>query len=152
MVCLPHSHHTSRSDAVSEETTEASGTFDIDSWDESEVEETPGTRFSRVLAGKTYHGDIEGRTTTTLLAAMTKPGPGGYVGIERLTVTLQGREGGFALQHHAPIGTGEDHTAAIATVVPDSGTGALSGLRSDLRIRVEDGVHRWTLSYRLTES
>ncbi|HEX4215780.1 MAG TPA: DUF3224 domain-containing protein [Candidatus Dormibacteraeota bacterium] len=136
---------------MSDERAQASGTFDIDSWDESEVEETAGARFSRVLAGKIYHGDIEGRTTTTLLMALTRPGPGGYVGIEHLTVTLQGRQGSFALQHHAPIGPGDDPSAGIASVVPDSGTDGLSGLRGELRILIEDGgVHRWTLTYELS--
>lgn len=35
------------------------------------------------------------------------------------------------------------------TIVPGSGTGALKGIRGELRLRIESGVHHYTLAYQL---
>jgi len=46
---------------------------------------------------------------------------------ERIVGTLDGREGSFVLEHRASMGEGHP-TVMEATVVPGSGTGALSGI------------------------
>jgi hypothetical protein len=50
-------------------TTRATGTFEIDSWDEEPYDELEGTKLARVRVAKTFSGDVEGVSTTDLLLA-----------------------------------------------------------------------------------
>lgn len=132
---------------MSETITRATGSFDIDIWEDALYDEAEGAKLGRVLVGKTYHGDLEGKSTTNLLTAMAERGSAGYVGLERVSGTLQNRQGTFVLQHHA-IADRDQQGPAGATVVPDSGTGELRGLRGEIRITIEpDGQHRWRFEY-----
>jgi hypothetical protein len=135
--------------AMSEIKVQATGTFDIDRWEDSVYDEAEGGSLGRVVVEKSYHGDLEGRGTTNLLTAGTELGPAGYVGMERFTGSLRGRHGTFMLQHHAGL-DGPDRGLAVAVVLPGSGTAELRGLSGRVRITIdEDGVHRWTLDYEL---
>lgn len=73
---------------------------------------------------------------------------GAYVAMERVTGTLEGREGSFALVHRALL---RDNTPEgwSVTVVPGSGTGALAGIEGALRITIEHGTHFYDLDYTL---
>jgi hypothetical protein len=77
-------------------------------------------------------------------------GSGGYVALERVTGTLEGRTGSFVLQHNATIdrGTAEMHLA----VVPDTGTDELRGLAGKMTIRIEGGKHYYDFAYSLDGS
>lgn len=133
--------------AMSQTITTAAGSFDIDSWEDAAYDDAEGAKLGRVLVAKTYHGDIEGKSTTNLLTAVADADSAGYVGMERVSGSLHGRKGTFVLQHHAIADRGQ-HGPAVATIVPDSATGELRGLRGDLRITIEPGgVHRWTMEY-----
>jgi hypothetical protein len=135
--------------AMSETKVQATGTFDIDRWENSVYDEAEGGSLGRAVVGKIYHGDLEGQSTANLLTAGTEVGPAGYVGMERFTGSLHGRQGTFMLQHHAGL-DGPDRGLAIAVIVPGSGTAALRGLSGRVRITIdEDGVHRWTFDYEL---
>ena len=57
----------------------------------------------------------------------------GYVAIDQVTGTLEGRAGGFVLQHSGRMNRGVPRLSV--TVVPDSGTGELAGLSGTLRIK-----------------
>ena len=46
---------------------QASGTFDIDSWEEQPYDERDGVKLSRTRVTKTFHGEIEGQSTAELL-------------------------------------------------------------------------------------
>ncbi|MBA2415722.1 MAG: DUF3224 domain-containing protein, partial [Geodermatophilaceae bacterium] len=71
-----------------------------------------------------------------------------YVGFERITATIDGRTGTFVLQHNA-VGNSEGGDATW-TVLADSGTGELRGIRGTAQIaRDENGTHIFTLNYDL---
>jgi hypothetical protein len=73
-------------------------------------------------------------------------GSAAYVGFERITGQLLGREGTFLLHHTASAARGDQPGAW--TVVPDSGTGELCGLRGNAEISVaSDGGHTFVLEY-----
>jgi Protein of unknown function (DUF3224) len=55
-----------------------------------------------------------------LTAMISVKGSAGYVAIEKVTGTLQGRSGRFVLQHSGTMNRGVGQL--IVTVVPDSGT------------------------------
>jgi hypothetical protein len=70
--------------------------------------------------------------------------------MERVAGTLHGRRGSFVLQHSGTMNRGAQ-TLAI-TVVPDSGTGELAGLRGYMTIVIESGRHSYGFDYELPGS
>lgn len=102
----------------------------------------------RMLIDKQFKGGLEGTSSGEMLAVMTGvEGSAGYVAMERVTGTLGGRAGTFALQHSGTMTRGTP--ALTVTVVPDSGTGELEGLSGEMTIDVTGGKHAYTFSYRL---
>lgn len=82
------------------------------------------------------------------MAYGTEEGSAAYVGLERIVGSVQGRSGSFILSHDARMERGEGK--ANLSVVPDSGTGELRGLRGEARISVgADGGHFFELDYEL---
>src|SRR5215216_7138250 len=118
--------HASNPGATSTETvvtTRASGTFEV----KLTPQATDAPALGRMSIDKQFHGDLEGTSKGEMLAMGTAvEGSAGYVAIERVTGTLHGRSGTFALQHSGTMTRGEPHLTI--TVVPDSGTGQLAGL------------------------
>jgi hypothetical protein len=74
-------------------------------------------------------------------------GSAGYVAVERVTGTLHGRSGSFALQHFGVMNRGVPELKVI--VVPDSGDGRLEGLSGTLAIKIENGKHFYEFDYSL---
>ncbi|MCB1035955.1 MAG: DUF3224 domain-containing protein [Acidobacteria bacterium] len=102
----------------------------------------------RLAIVKQLRGDLVGTGHGQMLAAGgPDKGAGGYVAIERITGTLNGKEGSFVLQHRGTMdASGYD---MLVTVVPGSGTGDLGGIRGTLEILIEDGKHRYDFEYQL---
>jgi hypothetical protein len=133
-------------------TTHATGTFDIDRWEQRTYDERDGARLDRASVDKTFHGDLEGGSTAQLLLAGSTAveTSRAYVAIERIEGRLHGRTGSFVL-HHTAIGSAEGGSAEW-TIVPDTGSGELRGLRGRMAIAIDpDGTHRYTLDYELSE-
>jgi hypothetical protein len=127
----------------------ASGTFDL-GWDEKAPYDTDeGATLAMATATHKFHGDVNGLGVVQLIKAMTsEPTSAGYVAIERVVGSINGRAGSFVLQHSAISNRGD--RALQVVVVPDSGTGELKGLSGTLDIEVEaDGTHNYTLDYTL---
>jgi hypothetical protein len=105
----------------------------------------------RLAIDKQFLGDLQATSKGQMLAVGTDvKGSAGYVAMERVSGTLHGRQGTFALQH---IGTMTRGTPALSvTVVPDSGTGQLVGLAGKLEIKIVDGRHSYNLEYTLAEA
>jgi hypothetical protein len=111
-------------------------------------EENPLTRFS---LDKQFHGDLDATSKGEMLAAGNPAkGSGGYVAMERVAGTLQGRSGTFALQHIGTMANGEYHLDV--SVVPGSGTGQLTGLSGTMKIIIEGGKHSYDFAYTLPEA
>ena len=102
----------------------------------------------RMLIDKKFRGGLEGTSSGEMLAVRTGvEGSAGYVAMERVTGTLEGRSGSFALQHSGTMTRGTPSLSV--TVVPDSGTGELEGISGAMTIDVTGGKHAYTFSYRL---
>lgn len=126
----------------------AEATFDITGWDEQPYDEQDGIKLSKTRVTKTFHGGIDGDSTAELLMAMAPEGSAAYVGFERIVGRLDGRAGTFILHHNATASKGAQ--SAQWTVVPESGTGELLGLRGDAQIGGDaSGTHTFTLEYEL---
>jgi hypothetical protein len=105
-------------------------------------------KLARMSIDKQFHGALEAVSKGEMLSAGTDvKGSAGYVAIERVTGTLDGRNGSFVLQHNATMTRGAPYLNIV--VVPDSGTGALTGLSGTLRILIADGKHSYEFEYSL---
>lgn len=100
----------------------------------------------RYRVSKTFSGDLTGSGRAEMISVGTATeGSAAYVAIDRVEGTLHGRRGTFVLRHNGVMERGVG-TLEVA-VVPDSGTGDLTGLRGRLDIQIVDGVHRYTFDY-----
>ncbi|MBS3799243.1 MULTISPECIES: DUF3224 domain-containing protein [unclassified Pseudoalteromonas] len=107
-----------------------------------------GINLGRMSIDKTFSGDLHGISQGEMLSAMTVvKGSAGYVAIEQVTGTLDGRKGSFVLQHFGTMNQGQDRL--VLEVVPDSASGELRGLVGEMRIRIDQGVHHYEFDYRL---
>ena len=128
--------------------TTVTGRFDITAWDEESYSDENGVRLVTVANAKTFEGGISGTSTARLLQAFAQHGSVAYVGIELVVGAVGGRSGTFVLQHSA-VGSAAGGSMTVA-VVPDSGTGELTGLSGDMQIaKSADGEHTYTFAYRI---
>jgi uncharacterized protein DUF3224 len=126
----------------------ASGTFQVDGWNEEPYDEAVGAKLSRASLTKTFQGDLDGTSTAELLLAIAQEGSRAYVGIERISGRLNGLEGSFVVQHNATGTRGDDQ--ATVTVVPDSGTEGFTGLSGTIVIcAADDGSHTYDFAYEI---
>lgn len=126
----------------------ASGEFDVKvvpQKDEGIGDATVG----RMSIDKVYHGDMEGTGLGQMLTGMAEAvkDSGTYVAIERVRGTLHGRKGSFAVWHSGTMNRGKQ--ALIITVIPDSGTGELTGITGTMTIDIKDGKHFYGIDYTL---
>jgi hypothetical protein len=131
-------------------TTHARGSFEVkivSNWTEDTGEGSP---LAGMSLDKQFHGDLEAHGKGQMLSAFaTAPGSGAYVAIERVAGTLNGRRGSFVLVHRGIMTRGAQDLTLL--VVPDSGTGELTGLAGSLEITITNGEHFYDLEYTLDE-
>jgi hypothetical protein len=121
----------------------ATGTFDV-----KLTPQTEDAVIGRMTIDKQFHGDLEGSSKGQMLAVQGEvKGSAGYVAMERVTGTLAGRSGSFALQHTGTMNRGVPGLSV--TVVPDSGTGELAALSGTMNIIRADGKHSYEFEYTL---
>ena len=138
--------------ALTKETTvhHAKGKFEVTVTPEAQVAApgSDGVATGRMGLRKVFAGPLAGVATGTMLTAGSPGQAMTYVAIDQFTGTLDGRVGGFVLAHR---GTMSPATAPALTIeiTPDSGTGALAGIRGTLAIEVTGGVHHYDLAYTL---
>ncbi len=132
-------------------TTHASGTFEVKITPQADDQAADAT-FSRLTADKQYHGDLDGTGKGQMLAFGTgaKGSSGAIVGLEKVSGTLKGRSGTFVLQHSGTMTRGVPQYSV--NIVPDSGTGQLTGLAGKMNIIITDGKHFYDFDYTLPET
>ena len=109
-------------------------------------EQIAAAQLGRMLIDKTFVGDLTATSNGQMVAAMgAVEGSAGYVAMERVSGTLHGRSGTFVLQHSSTMHRGTPQQSI--TVVPDSGTDELAGLRGQMVIDIVDGEHFYTFDY-----
>jgi hypothetical protein len=126
----------------------ATGTFEVKIVPETVAGKTSSPGLSQMSIDKTFHGDLEGSSVGSMISAGDpKAGEAGYVAMEKVTGTLKGHAGSFALMQRATMSGG---TAAMeVTVVPGSGTDALKGLAGTFVIHIDNGKHSYDFDYTL---
>lgn len=127
----------------------ATGSFDV-KIEPQKPDNAPAeaSGLGRMSIDKQFHGDLEATSKGEMLSLLNRDiGSGGYVALEKVTGTLQGKAGSFALEHNATMERGKPFLNII--VVPDSGTGDLTGLAGTMKIRIEGGKHYYDFDYTL---
>lgn len=127
----------------------ATGAFDVRMTPQPAASGTdPG--LAHILLDKEYRGELSARGQGQMLSVMgSVQGSAGYVAIERVTGTLHGLHGSFALLHHGLMDKGRP--SLRVDIVPDSGTGHLTGIAGSLDITIEGKDHTYVLEYSLPE-
>ncbi|MGY1740415.1 MULTISPECIES: DUF3224 domain-containing protein [unclassified Blastococcus] len=101
--------------------------------------------FGRVTLRKTFTGALTGTSVVAMTSTAVGTDPAGYVAVELVTGTLEGRGGTFVLQH-AGVVDGADSRAS-GVVLPGTGTGELTGLRGTVELTHEEAGAVLTLDY-----
>jgi hypothetical protein len=84
--------------------------FTVDAYEPAPFDEhaevPKGFQLSRTRIVKTFSGDLAGTSVTQAVMAVTQEGSAGYVAVELIVGSLQGRQGSFLLQHSATAARG----------------------------------------------
>ncbi|AWF81596.1 DUF3224 domain-containing protein [Microbulbifer sp. A4B17] len=105
-----------------------------------------GASLGRMSINKIFYGELSAESRGEMLSVMTPvKGSAGYVAIEQVIGTLDGKRGTFVLQHFGTMSKGKDRLTL--EVVPDSATGELVGLSGKMSIRMDDGQHFYEFDY-----
>ena len=126
--------------------TKASGTFEVKLNPQDQGADMP---IGRMQIDKQFQGDLVGTSKGQMLMASSSSvkDSAGYVAIEKVTGTLNGRRGTFYLQHNATMNRGIGELNII--VIPDTGSDQLSGLTGKMNIIIEAGKHSYEFDYEL---
>jgi Protein of unknown function (DUF3224) len=141
----------SQTPGIKKETTmRATGPFEVKMLPQ---DDKLGDGITRMLLDKHYHGDLEGASKGQMLTTgISANKSGAYLAIETFTGTLQAgsekKTGTFALHHTGIMHAGAPDLAI--NVVPDSGTGQLTGISGKMTIIIAaDGTHSYDFEYTL---
>jgi hypothetical protein len=131
-------------------TRRVSGPFEVKLVPQPADDFADAVTLGRMTIDKQFHGALEATSKGQMLTGMgAVKGSAGYVAIERVTGTLEGQAGSFILQHSGTMDRGAQQLTL--TVVPDSGTDALVGLRGSMAIDISNGKHAYDFTYTLGE-
>ncbi|MFK8161615.1 MAG: DUF3224 domain-containing protein [Lewinella sp.] len=107
---------------------------------------TEGTILGRMSIDKEFKGALTATSQGEMLTGMTAlKTSAGYVAIEKVTGSVDGKEGTFVLQHFGIMAGNESRL--MLEVIPDSGTGALTGISGEMEIINESGQHSYVFDY-----
>jgi hypothetical protein len=128
----------------------ATGPFDVSLKPLPMDTDSASELLGRMSIEKQFRGDLEGTSKGQMLTGGTAiKNSAAYVAIERVTGSLKGRKGSFILQHTGLMNRGAP--SLVITVVPDSGTDQLEGLKGTMTINIEAGKHSYQLDYTLAD-
>ncbi|MCK6544568.1 DUF3224 domain-containing protein [Myxococcota bacterium] len=126
------------------------GLFEITMSGEPPFDVVDGVSLARARFDKRFRGPLTATSKVEMLAAHTAvKGSAGYVAVERITGSIDGRAGSFVVMHLGMMERGAD--SLVIRIVPDSGTGALAGIRGTMNIRIIDGQHHYELDHSFGE-
>jgi hypothetical protein len=129
----------------------ATGTFEVNLQPLPLADTEAGPLMGRLTINKTFSGGLQATSKGEMLSAGTAvKGSAGYVAMERVTGTLNGKTGSFVLQHSGTMNRGVPQLTV--SVVPDSGTDELAGLTGTLSIQIVDGRHSYAMDYEISPS
>jgi hypothetical protein len=128
-------------------TKRAAGTFEVKLVPQASASESDPA-LGRMTIAKQYQGELDATGAGQMLTGMSSvKGSAGYVAIEKVSGTLDGKRGSFVLQHSGTMDRGAPRLSI--TVVPDSGSGELTGITGTMAIIIAGGQHSYEFDYSL---
>lgn len=130
----------------------ATGKFDVKITPQASDLAPEGPNLGRMSVEKQYHGDLEATAKAEMITAagIAVKESAAYSAVERVSGTLHGKKGNFALQHTGIMTRGTP--SLNVTVVPDSATGELVGLTGKMDIIIVGREHSYVLDYEIQKS
>lgn len=130
----------------------ATGTFDVKITPQASDLAPEGPNLGRMSLDKQFQGDLAGTAKGEMITAagIAVKESAAYSAVERITGTLHGKSGSFALQHTGIMNRGTP--SLNVTVVPDSATGELAGLTGKMEIIIEGKLHKYVLDYEIQKA
>lgn len=124
------------------------GEFEVKREMQPMVDMGDGAQAAHMRFDKVFRGPLDATSVVHMFAVGTATeGSAAYVAVERIAGRLDGHAGTFYMQHSGTMDRGAP--TLTVSVVPDSGTDALTGLRGTLNIEITDGKHYYTFDYSL---
>jgi hypothetical protein len=129
--------------------TSAAGSFEIVSGEETTYEErSGGARLTHAWGAQRFSGDITGDGSVHWLMSYAADKTAHYVGLQRITGSLVGREGSFIIAASGAFNGKASH--GTWSVVEGSGTAGLEGITGTGSFDAPGGPHAtYTLDYEL---
>jgi hypothetical protein len=129
----------------------ASGYFDVTLAPQpADNPQVRSAQIDRLSIDKKYHGDVQGTSTGQMQAIKDQQNTGAYVALERVVASIQGRKGTFMLMHYGYMSQGAVGRWLVE-IVPNSGTGELTGLSGTMKIVQKEDKHYYEVEYALPE-
>ena len=131
--------------------TRATGTFEIETWDEAPYEELGNSaKLTKASVKQVYSGGLEAAARSEALMAYPGDDSAHYTSLVRVSGRLDGRTGSFLLQGS---GTYSGGTATESwTVIPGSGTDELVGISGTGGYVATHDERKYHLDYELANS
>ncbi|WP_072805680.1 DUF3224 domain-containing protein [Rhodococcoides yunnanense] len=130
-------------------TTETRADFEITGWDQHPYDSAfaaEGRELATATVRKTFTGALIGTSVAQLMTVGQGDGRG-YLATEEFDGSLDGRAGGFVMQHGG-VGDAQD-AAAFGNIVPGSGTGELVGIHGTVEYQHDESGARVFVRYAL---
>lgn len=126
-------------------------TFKIESWDETEISKSKaGPKINRASVSQAYSGDLVAKSTIEYLMTTFVDETSIFIGIEEVLGELEGRSGSFLMEHDGTHKNGIAKSEFV--IIPNSGTGKLSGIRGKGSYEATHESAKLTLEYDFEES
>ena len=124
--------------SASAQRTRATAVITVHKYEPSAYDESAeGPALTRIHVEESFSGDIIGDGVVEFLQAAGADGSASFVGIERVTGQIGGRQGTFLLQDAGTVAG--NIVSGDWFVIPRSGTGQLAGLRGEGGFRANLG-------------
>lgn len=122
----------------------AAGSFDISLTPLTLDQPGDDSARGRLRLDKRFHGGLDADGAGEMLTGMgAVAGSAAYVAIERISGTLDGRSGSFLVVHRGVMNRGASELRV--NIVPDSGTGELSGIAGEMTLIGGGGRHDYRI-------
>lgn len=122
----------------------AAGSFDVSMTPLTLDQPGDDSARGRMLLSKRFHGGLDATGAGEMLTGMgAVSGSAAYVAIERISGTLDGRSGSFLVVHRGVMTRGTPDL--MVSIVPDSGTGELTGIAGEMTLIVGGGKHDYRI-------
>ena len=119
----------------------AEGYFDVTLTAKEDLSAPAG----RMLIEKSYQGGMEGTGLGQMISKRTEKGVSLYFAIEEFKGRINGKEGALTFVHKGVMD--KDSETLKIEILAGSATGALEGIKGEVRLNIDKGRHFYVLDY-----